>query len=153
MRNFTFEDYCTKHIEANDELRRYQVETPGELQVSKFLRSIIGDQYKTAKLFVMDDVNNHNDLIRTIAAMKTKMQELGDLTRSRSTNDRCIGSLNTNGRGRGGRGFYGGGRSGRGRGRGGRQGRGSRQGDAVEVGVIKAIMMTVYTLLLKSSIV
>jgi hypothetical protein len=128
MRNFTFEDYCTKHIEANDELRRYQVETPGELQVSKFLRGIIGDQYKMAKLFVMDDVNNRNDLIRAIAAMKTKMQELGDLTRSRSTNDRHIGSLNTNGRGRGGNGFYHGGHSGHGRGRGGRQGRGSRQG-------------------------
>jgi hypothetical protein len=25
-----------KHIEANDELRHYQVETPGELQVLKF---------------------------------------------------------------------------------------------------------------------
>jgi hypothetical protein len=62
-RNFAFEDYCMKHIKANDELRRYQVETPGELQVSKFLRGIIGDQYKTAKLFVMDDVNNCNDLI------------------------------------------------------------------------------------------
>jgi hypothetical protein len=127
-RNFTFEDYCTKHIEANNELRRYQVETPGELQVSKFLRGIIGDQYKMAKLFVMDDVNNRNDLIRAIAAMKTKMQELGDLTRSRSINDHRIGSLNMNGRGRDGCGFYRGGRSGRGRGRGGRQGCGSRQG-------------------------
>jgi hypothetical protein len=127
-RNFTFEDYCTKHIEANNELRCYQVETPGELQVSKFLRGIIGDQYKMAKLFVMDDVNNCNDLIRAIAAMKTKMQELGDLTRSRSTNDRRIGSLNMNGRGRGGHSFYCGGRSGHGRGHGGRQGRGSRQG-------------------------
>jgi hypothetical protein len=41
--NFTFEDYCMKHIKANNELRHYQVEAPGELQVSKFLRGIIGD--------------------------------------------------------------------------------------------------------------
>jgi hypothetical protein len=46
-----------KHIEANDELHCYQVKTPGELQVSKFLHGIISDQYKMAKLFVMDDVN------------------------------------------------------------------------------------------------
>ena len=76
-----------KHIEANDELHQYQVETPGELQVSKFLHGIVGDQYKTAKLFVMDDPNNCNDLIWVIAAMKMKMQEMGDLTRSHSSND------------------------------------------------------------------
>jgi hypothetical protein len=36
------------------------------------LHGIIGGQYKTAKLFVMDDPNNRNDLILANAAMKTK---------------------------------------------------------------------------------
>ena len=101
----------------------------------------------------MDDPNNCNDLIRAIAAMKTKMQEMGDLTRSYSTNDHRIGSINSSGRGRGGHGFYRGGRGGCGRGHGGRQGRGSRQGGRVEVEVVEATMMTVCILLPKSSIV
>jgi hypothetical protein len=75
-----------------------------------------------AKLFVMDDCNNHNDLIWAIAAIKMKMQEMSDLTRSCSTNDHHIGSLNMSGQGRGRSGVYCGGPGDHGRGHGGRQG-------------------------------
>jgi hypothetical protein len=41
--NFTFDDYCNRHVKANNELDRYNANVDGESQVNLFLKGIRTD--------------------------------------------------------------------------------------------------------------
>jgi hypothetical protein len=146
--NYTFDDYCTKHVRENNELNRYNANVDAESQVSFFLDGIKpGDRNSTIpamKVLIGQQPHTKADLMQAIIAMK-------DLIRANPQYDnykdnRSIGSTyRNNGRGNGGRGGRGGrgygGRNGSGRGNNGRTGNNS---DAKGIHIPKEVLDSVH---------
>jgi hypothetical protein len=123
--NFTFDDYCNKHVKSNNELDRYNANVDGESQVNAFLKGIRADarlnpQILAIKALVLNGENSKNNLRSAIVTFKDTMRQLMGASNERDS--RNIGSISRGGRfGRGhgrthqGRGGRFGGRGGRGR--------------------------------------
>ncbi len=138
--NFTFDDYCNRHITANNELERRKVPLDGPSQVQAFMNGITREEYRPIKTAVCADPAAEVDLRKAIISFKKQIQILFPSDSENNNNNtgrggRSIGFAGRggrNGRGfiRGGRGTFNGQRSGRGgrntfaRGRGGYSGRG-----------------------------
>jgi Reverse transcriptase (RNA-dependent DNA polymerase) len=127
--NYTFDDYCNKHVRENNELNRYHANVDGESQVRFFLDGIkCSDRNSTIpamKVIIGQQPNTKADLLQAIIAFKDLLRtnpqgtEYNNNNRSIGSTYRTGGRGNNGGRGgRGGRGYNG--RNNRGRGNGGR---------------------------------
>jgi hypothetical protein len=125
--NFTFDDYCNKHVKANNELDRYDSNVDGESQVNAFLKGVRADARQNPHLLAIKTIiligpTTRNNLRNAIIAFKDTMRQI--LGASNERENRHIGAFNRDNRGRsrgGGRGDgrgYSGGRYGSGGGRG-----------------------------------
>eukprot|EP00934_Nitzschia_sp_Nitz4_P002319 Nitzschia sp. Nitz4//scaffold471_size5685//193//5616//NITZ4_009210-RA/size5685-processed-gene-0.1-mRNA-1//1//CDS//3329552692//2319//frame0 len=140
--NFSFQDYCTRILRANNELDRYNANVDGRSQVTDFLKGIKTDNrtspiITSIKTNIASDSTLSGDLRKAIEKFKETMTKLG-INPSNTKNARRVGASSRNpgggrGRGRGrndsryhpqGRG-HGGGRGNGGRGRGGGDGKSS----------------------------
>eukprot|EP00934_Nitzschia_sp_Nitz4_P001469 Nitzschia sp. Nitz4//scaffold498_size9664//494//4337//NITZ4_009088-RA/size9664-snap-gene-0.10-mRNA-1//-1//CDS//3329553087//1469//frame0 len=134
--NFSFQDYCTRILRANNELDRYNANVDGRSQVTDFLKGIKIAQttspiFASIKTNIASDPNLSADLRKAIERFKETMTKLG-LNPGGSKVARKAGGTYRHNPGRGGRGrgrghrgggrYYGGGgrgNGGRGRGHGG----------------------------------
>lgn len=126
--NYTFDDYCNKHIRENNELNRYKANVDGVSQVQFFLNGIKPPERGTAipamKVLIGQQPHTKGDLLQAIIAFKDSLRSNPQVTEYTKDN-RSIGSTYRNGgrgngySGRGGRG-YGGRNTNNGRGHGGR---------------------------------
>lgn len=132
--NFTFDDYCNKHVKANNELDRYSSNVDGESQVNAFLKGIRTDARQNPhllpiKAIILNGENTRNNLAGAIIAFKDTMRQIVGTTNEREK--RYIGAFNCDIR-RGGRSGRTGSRGGRSfdyqYGRSGRGGRGAGRG-------------------------
>ena len=130
--NYSFDDYCNKHIQQNNELNRYNANVDGVSQVRSFLDGIkAGDRNTTIpaiKVNIETNPNLKSDLLQAIITFKDCLRNHTNTADYKDT--RYIGATYWGG-GRSGRGGRHGGRGGRhggrgGRGYGGRSGRGGR---------------------------
>jgi hypothetical protein len=104
--NFNFDDYCNKHIKANNELDRYNANVDGESQVNSFLNGIRADhrtnpQLLSIKAIIINNADTRRDLRRAIISFKDTMRAMGGTSTDRD--QRYIGATQR-GRGRDGRG-------------------------------------------------
>jgi hypothetical protein len=128
--NFSFDDYCNRHVKANNELDRYNSNVDGESQVNAFLKGIRTDPRQNPhllpiKAIILNGENTRGNLRNAIIAFKDTMRQIIGTTNDRDT--RHIGAFNRDGgrgRGRNHRAPNHAGR-GRGHGRGGRYGGGN----------------------------
>lgn len=123
--NFSFSDYCTKIIRANNDLNRHKANVDPVSQVTSFLRGIKADASRNPQLMaIKTSVALHpeckSDLRKAIETFKQLMLQVGMPTDGSGTNRRHVGGQNSGGRG-GGRGRNRGQHRGGGRGHG-RQG-------------------------------
>jgi len=63
-RNFTLEDYCNKHLRANNLLKYAKQGRPPSDQVYKFLQNM-DNQYETLKMAILMDPTCKNNLLNT----------------------------------------------------------------------------------------
>jgi len=127
-RNFTLEDYCNKHLRANNLLKYAKQSRPASDQVYKFLQNM-DNKYETLKMAILMDPTCKNSLLNTTKKLKELWQQT---SHARSTTqqdfvrgDRTIGSMNSR-FGRQGRAGGGRGNGSRGQGQGGGRGYGGR---------------------------
>ena len=95
--NFTFDDYCNRHVKANNELERYNSNVDGESQVNAFLRGIRADgrlnpHLLPIKAIILNGDTTRNNLGNAIIAFKDTMRQIVGITNERE--NRYIGSLN-----------------------------------------------------------
>ena len=120
--NFNLDDYCNKHICANNDLNRYQSNVDGASQVNQFLRGIKADANINSHLLglkssIVLQNDTRDDLNKAIISFKQAVKVLGHSTKQ--GNDRRQIGAQTRGRGYGrGQGGRPGGRYGNYRGRG-----------------------------------
>ena len=121
-RNFSLDDYITKHADAHAELLDLEEVISEAKKVDDFLKGILDPRLKTAKENVLGDATKHENFNTTQQYFKTISGNMSEQDKS----DRLVSALERErggerggrfGRGRGGRGRLG-------RGRGGRGGRG-----------------------------
>jgi Reverse transcriptase (RNA-dependent DNA polymerase) len=106
--NFTFDDYCNRHIKANNELDRYKSNVDGESQVNAFLKGIRTDhrqnpQLLSIKAIVLTNPDTRSNLSSAIITFKDTMRQIaGTLNHERE--HRYVGAIQRNGGRYGGRG-------------------------------------------------
>ena len=75
-RNYTFDDYCTRHIKANNELTRYGVPIDGATQVHAWLAGIKKEAYRAVKADILLGPETKEDLKRAVMLMKDTLTAL-----------------------------------------------------------------------------
>ena len=125
---YTIDDFCNKHLKANNELDRYNANVDGGSQVDAFLKGIRADartnpHLLSVKAIIVNNDNTKNNLRNAITSFKDTMRSIGGVSSERE--NRSVGSVY---QGRGGRGGRGGRNGGRGGGRGGYGGRSGGRG-------------------------
>jgi hypothetical protein len=71
--NFTFDDYCNKHLAANHELLRWKVPLDGSSQVTAFIPGIHRDVFQAIKSSIINYSTLVDDLHKTVAAFKRQI--------------------------------------------------------------------------------
>jgi len=140
-KNWTFDQYCLKHICAHNILKRFDVPMDETTKVQDFIRGIHNSSFQSVKTTILLNTELKQDLNKAITAFKDIVTTLDLVVFDKQLDDRKIGAANTS-RGNFGRHFQPrGGRGGRGThkrtyehsytrggGRGGYQGRSHRRG-------------------------
>ena len=106
--NFTFQDYCTKHIKSNNELDRYNANVDGASQVTAFLRGIRADERNNAallpiKAIITTSPDTSEDVRKAVEKFKDVMIRTGLSVDKPSKQTRRAGAQHHQG-GRGGHG-------------------------------------------------
>jgi hypothetical protein len=117
--NYTFDDYCNKHVRENNELNRYNANVDGESQVRSFLDGIKPTERNSTipamKVYVGQQPTSKGDLLQAIITFKDLLRANPQGTENYKDN-RSIGATYRDGGGRGhNKGGRGGGRNSRGR--------------------------------------
>eukprot|EP00590_Aulacoseira_subarctica_P011644 CAMPEP_0172424146 /NCGR_PEP_ID=MMETSP1064-20121228/21716_1 /TAXON_ID=202472 /ORGANISM="Aulacoseira subarctica , Strain CCAP 1002/5" /LENGTH=1711 /DNA_ID=CAMNT_0013165931 /DNA_START=811 /DNA_END=5943 /DNA_ORIENTATION=- len=136
-KNWTFDQYCLKHIQAHNILKRYEVPMDEPTKVREFIRGIHNASLQSVKISILNNEDTKKDLNKAITVFKDTVTTLDLVIFDKTTDDRKIGATQSYPRvgHRGGNSFRGGGgRGGRGHNhnhqrrpheyRGGHQGRG-----------------------------
>jgi hypothetical protein len=130
---FTFHTYCTKHLAAQNDLKRRGVAMNGQSQVLKFIQGIKREQFLVIKPTIFGSPEANSNLLAATTLFKTELGKIFNYPygQKQNQNTRKIGSM----RGHGGRNYHRGGRGrfdnfggGRGRAYGGRGFQGQRDG-------------------------
>ena len=82
--NFTFDDYCNKHIAANNELDRRNVSLDGPSQVIAFLHGIKNQDFKAIKPNIISSIETNADLSKAISTFKKQIQQVFNYPRGMS---------------------------------------------------------------------
>lgn len=133
-KNWTFDQYCLKHIRAHNILKRFDVPVDEATKVREFIRGIHNASFNSIKTTILLNPEYKQDLNKAITAFKDTVTTLELVVFDKQTEDRKIGAVRSNFRGGPGRNSHRQGRGGRGnahkrpyehsnnRGRGGMQG-------------------------------
>ena len=114
-KNWTFDQYCLKHIRAHNILKRYDVPMDESTKVREFIRGIHNSSFQSIKTTILLNPEYKEDLNKAITAFKDTVTTLDLVVFEKNQDDRKIGATNTsrggfgrnfNRSGRGGRGSY-----------------------------------------------
>jgi hypothetical protein len=86
--NFTFDNYCNKHITSNNELDRYNANVDSESQVNAFLRGIRADTRLNPcllpiKAIIFNVENTRNNLLNAIIIFIDTMRQISGVANER----------------------------------------------------------------------
>jgi hypothetical protein len=112
-KNWTFDQYCLKHIRTHNILKRYEVPMDESTKVREFIRGIHNSSFQSIKTTILLNPEYKEDLNKAITAFKDTVTTLDLVAFDKNNDDRKIGAINT-GRGGHGRNFNRSGRGGRG---------------------------------------
>jgi hypothetical protein len=73
---FTFDDYCNRHLSANNELLRRKVPIDGPSQVAAFLQGITKDSFQTIKSSIITSAETQCNLPLAVIAFKRQINFL-----------------------------------------------------------------------------
>jgi hypothetical protein len=97
--DFKFETYCIGHIEANADLRRYQVEVDGPSQIIDFITGIKAPELQFIKPSILNDPECKDNLNKAAEKFKTNMVtslKYNPAKMNDKKNTRYIGASDTN---------------------------------------------------------
>ena len=101
--NFTFDDYCTKHLAAYNELERRGVAIDGPSQVIAFLQGIKRDQFQNIKPGIINSDRTRDNLVNAVTELKKQLGMIynydSQKPAARHRDQRSIGSVQRGGGG------------------------------------------------------
>ena len=98
-KNWTFDQFCLKHIRAHNILKRYDVPMDESTKVREFIRGIHNASFQSIKTTILLKPELKQDLNKAITAFKDTVTTLDLVVFDKPSDDRRISAVNATGRG------------------------------------------------------